>query len=239
MQTMTAILLLLCFTQGCNMESPVEGITIADIITLDASADSIFADGLDRVVLTATLQAESDANRDVTFKTDYGLFASLSTGDPSSGGQVYTITASGKTAQATLVSSLDVIDNVTVTASVGNFTAVEFIAFDRALPEELFIDSDKLVIRADKSEAATITATLLRDTGTVSKDTRVAFSVSPKGGSSAEGNITPLGLSDTEGTAAATLRSATTAAGFVTVTATVDGAGGGLLSRSMDIEFVP
>jgi hypothetical protein len=161
---------------GCELENPEKGIAVEDVIIVkvkDGQPSSILADGISEVEIVAELGPESDANKLVTFTTNEGTFVQASGNNL----KEYTVSASSKTAFATLRASNNVMEKVTVTAKVGDFVNTTSIRFDRALPTDYNFDISPGVIANDKVAEATMTVKLYRngEANQVSDGTKIEF----------------------------------------------------------------
>lgn len=239
-QTVFYYLILACILLlvGCGLDDPQVGISATDVINLSVRQPTLLADGQSKVVLTATLGPESDANRSVTFFSEQGTFQGKSAAPLNE----ITLVASGKTAEVILISDTQVNEDVSLSAKVtaengDNFLSLGNIAFTRAFPDRILFKADRTTINADRSEAAVLTVDLFRDggNGTPSDEALVEFSVAPVDTSTATGDIVDFVFTDGT-TATTTLRSLTDSTGVVRVTATTEG-NGGPLSKTLDIEF--
>ncbi|MFC1713275.1 hypothetical protein ACFL6S_06400 [Candidatus Poribacteria bacterium] len=242
-----AVSILLCIFAGCELEDPTEGVKSEDVVSLsfeqdgvkiqdDAETKRIDADGTDRITLIATLGEDSDPNKVVKFMTDHGSFAAIPGGKPPAEEQTFSVTASGREARAILISGVDVVDKVTVSAWVGEFADIETIEFARALPDELLVKSDKLKVKADGVDKTTIIVELFRDAGDVSNKTRVLFATTSEPESEVVVDISQR-VDSTNGQVTADLKGKSENNAVVIVTATVDKDGGGELSESIEIEL--
>lgn len=198
-------LFLLITAWSCELENPEIGVDTRQIIQLSLvnGESEILANGQDRLTLEATLGPLADANLDVTFSTEKGRFAEA---DPSNG-DIYQVTASNKTATATLISDTEVANEVVVTVKVSNFVADTIISFTRAYPKFMTLTADKNTITADRIDFAQITFQLSRDSGEglPSTDARIDLEIVPL--DTATASIVPF-VFTTGQTATATIKSA-------------------------------
>ncbi len=218
---------------ACDLDDPLADLDCDNIITLTADPVSgTLADGKSVIIFTATLSEEVKANVAVTFRTDYGFFEGS--------GQMneFTITSSGKEAIAKLVVTNTVAD-FEVSAQVEN-NCQQFISMstNESLPHFIDFQTDRTIIKADRSEEAMLTVDLFRNTGTgtTSEGIKVNFETDSNN-TEAEADLPAFGFSQ-NGKVVVGLRSATDSTGVVTIVANVENADGGITSKSLDIEFV-
>lgn len=186
---------------GCELQDPQEGLTTSDVITLSVSDTSLLADGVSLTVLTATLGPEASANQSITFDAGLGTFEQVGTPATS-----ITRLATGRSAEAVLITGTQVSDRVLISASItgisGNqsvtYTAEKRVTFARAYPDEIQLRLDNGRISASVGSSTTLTATLLRRSGFVSRDTEVAFEVQPAAGDSVQVSIPEVAVADTD-----------------------------------------
>ncbi|QNR24160.1 hypothetical protein [Croceimicrobium hydrocarbonivorans] len=121
---------LFAFTlSSCDEEDPRSGLTSAQIIQMQTENEAIPADGNSRIKITAQLQSESDPNQEITFTTDQGYFAGTEQK------KIHIVKASGKSAEAYIISNREVNDYITLSAKVGDFSTSKTVSFTRALPD--------------------------------------------------------------------------------------------------------
>jgi hypothetical protein len=148
-----------------------------DIFTVVLSKKSLQADARDRMGITAYLRGDTPEGSTVSFHTDNGRFASIPGIDGTSDEQqTFVRRAAGRKAEALLVSSLSP-EPATINVSIGQFSILREIRFERALPARLVLSSNAMVLIADGSDTVTLTARLYREEGEggVSIGTRVVF----------------------------------------------------------------
>ncbi|WP_421753535.1 hypothetical protein [Croceimicrobium sp.] len=114
---------------SCDEEDPRGGLTSAQIIQMQTEKEAIPADGNSRIKITAQLQSESDPNQEITFSTDQGYFAGTEQS------MSLKVKASGKSAEAYIISNREVNEYVTLSAEVGGFSTSKTVSFTRALPD--------------------------------------------------------------------------------------------------------
>ncbi len=226
------LLLLLGLTVfgACGLENPEIGISVNEVIRLQAEgeAQALPADGFSRLELTAVLGPKADANQSIVFFTEFGGFAEAG------GENTYEVVASAKSATATLIAGTQVVEGALLTASVDGFTAEYPMDFLRSYPQDAVFTAGKLLLAADGLDFTELQLSLYRDQGQVSDGAKVSFSVELL-----EGNVQValVPFVYAEGSVAtAELRSANTEPGLVRVTALVTGEDG-LLERSLEIRF--
>jgi len=215
---------------ACQLENPDLGVSVEDVIQLQAEGDAqtLPADGFSRLQLTATLGPQADANRTITFFTEFGGFAEAG------GENTYEVVASAKSATATLIAGTRVVEGALLTASVDGFTAEYPMDFLRALPQDAVFTADKLLLAADGLDFTKLYLNLYRDQGQASEGAKVTFSVELLEGDT-QVALVPFVYS-VGSVATAELRSANTEPGLVRITASVEGENGPL-ERSLDIQF--
>lgn len=220
----------LLFLGSCTLEDPAIGVDVSQIISLKAEKTTLLADGLDRATMTATLGALADANQEVTFSTESGRFAEAATASPEKVIQV----ASGKTAEATLISSTTVAEEVIVTANIQNFVYPLILTFERAYPEDLTIVADKQTVMTDRIDFAELSVELFRNAGFSSDNARIDFQVIQQDTATAE--ILPFAY--TQGTiAVVNVKSGNGKPGNVIVKCTTQGVNGTTLERELALSF--
>ena len=166
------LLFSLITTIGCELEDPNIGTVTDEIIELTISENTLFADGKSRLTLTAELKEQAAPNLDITFNTEAGFFP-----EAGQGVQIFTVTASGRTATAILQSDNQNTDFVNVTASVANFRASETVEFIRALPDDITVSADRQTVVANRVDFAQITTRLFRNNGQPTVGTRVDYEI--------------------------------------------------------------
>ncbi len=218
------------FWGSCQLENPELGVLTEEVITLAAENDltDLPADGFSRLSLTAQLGPKADANEVITFFTEFGGFAEAG------GEHVYEVTASSKTATATLVAGTTVVEGALLTATVGGFTAGYPLNFTRALPEDVIFTADKLTLSADGVDFTNLYVNLYRQQGQPSDGIKVSFSVEILSGSP-EVLLVPFSFAE-NAVATVELRSANTEPGVVRITASTEGENG-ILERSLELTF--
>ncbi len=175
-----------------------------------AAPDRAPADGATVSTFTVGISPSLPAaSRTVTFQTTAGTFA------PGNMASVQVSADAGGNASADLVSPRQITTG-RVTATVNGVTREASIRFERALPNVITATVDTPIATAATSTKIRVTATLLRNVGTVSDGTVVTFEAEREDG-------TPVGLftnitTTTNGTASADFLPNTTQAGTVTIT---------------------
>ena len=218
---------------SCDLEDPLADLDCDEIIMLSSTPSSgTLADGKSVIVFTATLGEDVKPNQAITFRTDYGFFVGT--------GQLkeLTVTSTEKKAIAQLVVT-NIITDFEVSAQLET-SCQQFISMSTvaSLPQFIDLQSDKSFIKADRSEEAMLTVALFRNTGagTTSEGIRVTFDQDANN-TEAEADLPDFAFS-TDGKVMVGLRSATDSTGVVTITANVESADGGVVSESLNIEFV-
>lgn len=207
----------LFYSPGCKTVKLDEpgSLNTDDIIQVDAVPATVNANGVDRVKITATLLGDSPDGK-IVFKTDFGTFAGNNQ-------QQFETATVGHQAEVFLISSIDVIKEVTVTASIESITASTIVEFIRVLPVRIFLTSNVTRLKADGNSTATITATLVppENIGIVSKGARVIFDAIDAETGAAVPQLYREALSGAEGKASAAFVSHQP--GLMEITCRVDG----------------
>ncbi len=159
-------------TTACELEDPNIGTVTEEVIELTVSDTELLADGKSRLTLTAELKEQADPNLDITFNTEAGFFP-----EAGQGVQIFTVTASGRTATAVLQSDNVNTDFINVTASVANFRDSKSIEFLRALPDDITVSADRQTVIANRVDFAQITTRLFRDNGQPTVGSRVEYEI--------------------------------------------------------------
>ncbi len=177
MRNLLFALFLLSTLIACDLQDPEVGVFTEDVITLSLEKEDLLADSLDRVELTAQLQAQADANQTIVFTTEEGYFAGASSDNP----DMFEIKSSSKKATATLVSSNLARDEIILSARVssgdGAFIAEQRVNFVKAAPELMILKLDEGVINADRNDVTDLRVSLFRNTGVPSTNARIDFEV--------------------------------------------------------------
>lgn len=183
-----------------------------------AAPDRAPADGATISTFTVEISPSlPPGSRQVTFQTTAGTFA------PGNTASVQVSADAGGRASADLVSPRQ-ITTARVTATVNGVTREAAIRFERALPNVITANVDMPIAPAATSTKIHVTATLLRNVGTVSDGTVVTFRATRADG-------TPVGLftnvtTTTNGVASADFLPNTTTPGTVTITVGAQDTGG-------------
>ncbi|HEV2853502.1 MAG TPA: hypothetical protein VHC97_11925 [Thermoanaerobaculia bacterium] len=182
-----------------------------------AAPDRAPADGATISTFTVAVSPSLPAgSRQVTFQTTAGTFA------PGNTASVQVNADAGGHASADLVSPRQ-ITTARVTATVNSVTREASIRFERALPNVITAAVDMPIAPAATTTKIHVTATLLRNMGTVSDGTVVTFRATKADG-------TPVGLftnvtTTTNGMASADFLPNTATPGTVTITVGAQGTG--------------
>lgn len=179
--------------------------------TLPATAP---ADGATFTTVSVSIDPDLQGeDRSVTFTTNRGVFAGMNMSTMS------VMAASDNVAQVDLKSAL-LAGSVRLTASVKSFTTTAQMDFVPALPETISIMANKFVVKADGSDKAELTISLLRQTGTVTAGQSVDIAAVLNSGQSID-VIRNQTLSDSDAKIKATFFAGTTSErGDVAVTVT-------------------
>jgi hypothetical protein len=245
-KTLSLIILLIFFISfsGCKdirevfeLEDP-DDFEISDVISIDTASDTLKANGVDKLKVTATLEGDTADGLKITFTTSTGTFAGTDKKEEE-------VTAAGKIAEVFLISSIKketAILSATVTAQKGQITYTyksesAEVEFTPVLPEDIYLVSDQSVIKADGKDTATLTATLRPPggIGTVTENTLVIFKAVHVETGTEIPNLSREELSDNTGKAVARLTSSKM--GDYEITCSVTGADNA--TTSIIIKFVP
>jgi hypothetical protein len=201
------------------------GVTVSLALTLlPADPDSILrfvqapgrapADGATLTTFTVEVSPELPAG------TMVGFAASASGFGPGGATPLDAPIDDGNRASADLLSP-STLTPIRVSATVGGVTRTAQITFDRALPDAITVLADQLQAPAANDTQLMITATLLRDVGTVTDGTIATFRAQDDAGNPVGqfGNVE----ASTAGEAKATFLPRTDQPGFVTVIVGVEG----------------
>lgn len=221
---------------SCDLEDPDVGTPISEVITLTSAQTELLANGVNSVVLTATLGDASDPNLQIAFSTTDGTFLE-------NGETTYSVAASGKTATATLISSDIADDEVAVTASVTAlndatlvFRTSQTLMFVPALPDDILLTSPQNSFSQTDLTGVVLTATLFRDIGQASQNTRVSFKAIPLDSAMVE--LTPFAFTGMNKTATSTVTSANQKTGRVAIVAEVPTQDGGAVRDTLELVVV-
>ncbi|MEM6262365.1 MAG: hypothetical protein AAGI38_07655 [Bacteroidota bacterium] len=214
---------------GCELEDPEPGIETEDIISLALEQEEVLADGVSRTRLVGTLGPQSDANQNITFRTEFGQLTGAAANAPT---QV-TVAASGKTAETFLQPGTQVIEEVFVQAEVGGFIDTKSIRFARAFAEEMRITPSKTRISNDRIDFLEITVDLFRAVGTPSDGAQVFFTTTSL--DSAEITAPPFVFLDTS-TGTVRVSSANGFPGKSTLQVRTNNALGGEIIQEIEVE---
>ncbi|MBR9922871.1 MAG: hypothetical protein GYB31_18745 [Bacteroidetes bacterium] len=230
MKPYITLFVLFAFLTACELEDPAIGVDVSQIISLESEKTVLLADGLDRTTLTANLGTLADANQDITFSVEDGKFAEAPNNNP----KLVTKTASGKVAEATVISSTTVAEEVIVSASVENFVAPVILTYERAYPQDLTVVADKQTVSTDRIDFAEVTVQLYRDMGFPSDNARIDLEVVMQDTASAE----VLPFTYTVGNLATIqIKSGNGKPGNVTLKCSTAGENGATLVRDLEIGF--
>ncbi|MCB0706975.1 MAG: hypothetical protein KDC34_16785 [Saprospiraceae bacterium] len=215
---------------ACDLQDPAVGVDVSQIISLEAEKLTLLADGLDRATLTATLGTLADANQEITFFTEDGKFAEADSGDP----KMVTLVASGKSAEATLISSTTVAEEVIVNARVTNFVAPLKVTYERAYPQDLTVVADKQTVGTDRIDFAEVTIQLFRNSGSPSNNARIDFEVMMQDTATAE--VLPFAYT-VGSTAIVHVKSGNGKPGNVTLKCITESENGANIERELEVTF--
>jgi hypothetical protein len=188
-KTLSLIMYLIFFISfdGCKvfeLDDP-DSFDISDVISIAASAETLRANGVDKLTVTATLLGDTADGLEIVFTTDAGRFAGLPTeGSADKEIQEVKVTAVGRIAEVDLISSTKAeiaTVSATVTATknsiIYNYQQSTNVRFEPFLPGDIYLAADKSIIKNDGTETVTLTAHLRapKGIGTVTENTRVIF----------------------------------------------------------------
>jgi len=141
-----------------------------------AHPDSAPADGASTSAFTVRLSPALPVGTTVTFQSTAGLFA------PENMAMV-TRTADASSTATVLLVSPTTITTALVRATANNVTQEVTIDFQRALPDQITVSTNgKFQVKAAATDSISVTATFLRDRGTVTAGTVATFkAVTPSG----------------------------------------------------------
>jgi hypothetical protein len=189
------------------------------VLRLIPSASEAQADGVSSVELRVEANP-AGASRTVSFTTTDGSFVR--------GATPAQLTLNNVTTGADGVARVQLFAPVTpgtalVTATANGFSASETITFTPAAPDFITLSATPLQIsRASENNSTTLTATLSRAIGTVSRNTRVDFAIVNDAGGQSFGRFQSITRSDANGVATAQFVPGTAAPlGLATITAQV------------------
>lgn len=221
---------------GCRLEDPLKGVGTNEVIALSAERQQLIADGRDGVLVRASLLEQAAPNLSITFRTEAGSF-SAAAGQLSMDGRSVTLIASGRSAEALLIADRRANPRVGISAEVGGFVAAGALAFERAYPDEVILRAANPRANAQPGAAIPVSLTLLRQSGQVSLDTRVHFSVEALPGNAVRAEVNPFVILP-QGIGEVSVRSLDSLAGALRLIASVPGPDGQpLASASIELTF--
>ncbi len=228
------ISLLLAYLIGCDaFDPPDRSVDLEKVIKVHAEPDSILADAFSYTTLLVELPEESTGKL-VRLTTDEGTLHPPD--DLNSGGsKQMTVRALSGRAKAVLKSGTLVTDAI-VTAQVDSFPNFTVVKLKRAYPDDILVSASAPVHSMDSVLVSTIEAELTRGSGTVSRNTLVAFESVRLGSTDKFGMITGSARSDSAGKVQATLDNRRQT-GIAVVTVSVTDDEGTSLTRSIEISF--
>lgn len=160
-----------------EMEDPRVGLSLDDIISLDyENGDKVLlADESDRIFIYADLDSVNvSPNMNVTYTTEQGTFVG---GDEATDYKTITVRADGYRSKVILKGDNEVNGRVGISATVGEYTVYDEVAFVRSYPEQILNTASKLTLVPNLSDKVYIDVDLVKTTGVVSNETRVDFEV--------------------------------------------------------------
>lgn len=156
---------------ACELEDPEVEILAEHIISLSSNVDSLEADSENTFILTAELQELTDPNKDVTFRTSYGIF----TNGDEPGTQETTVRSSGRIAKAELRVNKDVESRIFVSATIDEYASNKELKTVPAYPTSIRLIPDDLIVNKNRGNIVTVDVELDRDQGEVSNNIPVSF----------------------------------------------------------------
>lgn len=234
MKILSTILLLTLI--ACTLEDPKEGVSTKDVIAWKETSElEILANNQDKLELVALLK-RTNPNLEVTFTTDQGYFAGAKESDKP---KELKLAASGKIASVKLVANQVPNEEVTITASVGNFRIERFVLFKPAYPDGMVIETDRDSVDVNQVSYANIFLKLFRadGAGKVSDNLRISLTqVTIDGDGILE--VTPFVSTVSEG-ASFRVRSQNKKKGVVRITASIKQSNSEvLLSKEIEIDII-
>jgi hypothetical protein len=166
---------------GCYKESDYDSSQrgLDSLFTLSASRNSVAADGVSALKITVggLPQDMTDTDNKILLTTDAGLF------DQSNGKTAALpsnlVYINGQLARQLTINliSESKVDSVHLAATVKGVTKALTLYFYRALPDRMRIIPAAVFLKSSLTTGTAIEVDLLRDTGTVSQQTRIALTV--------------------------------------------------------------
>lgn len=165
-------------TAGCfGLDDPTT-IEASQVLSIDIAPDTASATGAARLPIRVTLVGDTPLGTEVTLSTDGGTFV----GAPSASPSELKIKAPSRTLDAVLLAGLDP-KIATVIATAGGFSVRDTVRLAPALPQVVELTTD--IARAPANGQSVITASVralrLMPEETVSRRSRILFSVSRDG----------------------------------------------------------
>jgi hypothetical protein len=191
------------------------------VLRLIAATSQVEADGVSSVLLRAESNPAA-ATRTVSFTTTNGSF--VRDANPAVTAQNNVAVASDGVAHAQLFAPL-IPGSALVTATSSGFSASQTITFTPALPDFITLQASPLTVsRADEDNLTNLTAVLSRAVGTVSRSTRVDFTIVNDASGESFGRFQNITRSNEAETVTAQFVPGTAAPlGLATITARVPG----------------
>jgi len=162
---------------SCYKEEPASQ---ESIIIGFTAPDSIPADGKSAATIEVKIPSKSATDRrTVTFKTTRGIFEQIDKNETTVKAE---FNEAGELVAKTSLKSTTSVEDALVTASIGGITDSKTIRFERALPDDILLHTDKLAIYPGYESEATVSIILTRNPGKVSEKTPVTFTVTDEKG---------------------------------------------------------
>ena len=161
-------------------------------IILNTSASNTPADGQSIITLTAKISDTAAANgRSVTFNTNQGAFIGGTTN--------ITVPANLNGFAIAYLKSSNYIGKIAITAQVTNYIVSDSVYFTIANPNFINVTIPQFSLIGSLTNSVTVTAQLLRDTGTVSPSFNVMYKSLDSTNSRVIGNFINITLSNSNG----------------------------------------
>ncbi|MCG8309622.1 MAG: hypothetical protein MI975_19665 [Cytophagales bacterium] len=235
MRLKTFLLIPVVLEFACSLEDPTNGIPVEDILSISISDNKeLIANGQSTIEITAQLGSRVAEDQEVIFKTDQGRFQG--TGSDSDGKEIK-LNTSEKSIVVKLIADVQPNDFVGLSATTNGFTVFDEVAFKPAWPNAVFLTSDKLVVKPDRTDFTTLEVLLQRAEGTGRTSDNLIITVSS---SITEGNlqidIVPFVESRGE-RAEFRVKSLNEEEGKAEITVLIKDSAGELISAFREIEF--
>jgi len=219
---MSACIFVGLFSSCSELDDPTK-LDLNEVITVQTKKTVLSANGLDTTAVTAELTGDTPDGQLVTFKTDIGSFAGIpSNGTASNNSTSISLNANAREASVFLISGIEE-GTATVSASVGNFTNISEVIFQRVNPDRIVLTSNRTEVPADGNSTVALTVNLLLSNalGTVTEKTRILFRAENDSTGQSVPALDRVALSDNQGVATTSITG--TQQGRMRIISTVDG----------------